>query len=463
MYNLYAATNDIRSRILGLDVLVKLKSGREVPAINLDNAATTPAFKEAADSVREKLMYYGSIGRGKGQKSEISSQIYEDGRDVIKNFVGANSDKYEVFYVNCTTDGMNKLASALITSHRDIVLTTRMEHHANDLPWRERCRTVYAEVDSFGRLCTDDFAKLLEEYGGRIKYVCVSAASNVTGYVNDVHKIAKTAHLFGAKIVVDGAQIVAHREFSMLGTQGENDDIDYFVFSAHKMYSPFGGGAVVGLKEELNSKLPVFYGGGMVDKVTDNDVIYSEVPDRYEAGSPNYPGVVGMLKAIELLQKIGFDFIREHEQILLRRAIDKLRYEIPSVILYGDCENIADRVGILPFNLKLLENDEVADKLAENAAIAVRHAKFCSHTYVDRLLGLSPNPEERIANKTGCVHEGMVRVSFGIYNTEKDVDALVAALTEMLRGDYVTAFAEGRVKALSDTVKAGRRMPNDRG
>lgn len=174
----------------------------------------------------------------------------------------------------------------------------------------------------------------------------------------------------------------------MLG-ENEDENIDFFVFSAHKMYSPFGGGAVVGLKKELNKHIPKFFGGGMVDAVNDDSVYYSWAPDRYEAGSPNYPGVVGMLRAIKILKdEIGFEYIEKHEQKLLGKAIADLK-KIPSVILYGDSEYIADKVGILVFNLKNIENGEVASYLAGQAAIAVRHAKFCAHTYINRLLGLN--------------------------------------------------------------------------
>ncbi len=440
--------NKIRNMILGLDVPVQLDNGRLVPAINLDNAATTPPFKLVANEIQKQLMYYGSIGRGKGQKSEHSSHVYTNGRDIIKNFVGANSPIFTVVYTGCTTDGMNKLASALIKSPEDIVLTTRMEHHANDLPWRERATTVYAEVDKKGRLMTEDIERILREYNGGIKYVSVTAASNVTGYVNDVHAIARIAHHYGAQIIVDGAQIVAHRRFSMLGQTAE-ENIDFFVFSAHKMYSPYGGGAVVGLTEVLNKHLPKFYGGGMVDAVYDDSVCYSLAPDRYEAGSPNYPGVVGMVKAMEILKNIGFDYIQRHEQRLLRKTLDGLRC-ISGVILYGDSENIVDLVGIVVFNLYGIPSDVVANLLAGHSAIAVRHAAFCAHTYVRRL-----TQEAEI--QPCSPPKGMVRVSFGIYNTEADVDCFLATIRELLCYRYLTA--------VSDTDSSAPRvnMPNDRG
>lgn len=430
----------IRDMIFGLDALVELDNKRMVPAINLDNAATTPPFKEVVIEIKRQLMYYGSIGRGKGQKSEHSTEVYENGRNDVKRFLGANSDIYTVFYVNNTTDGMNKLASALIESPDDIILTTRMEHHANDLPWRERAKTVYVEVDKKGRLILDDFERILSEHNGRIKYVTVTAASNVTGYVNDVHYIAKITHRYGARIIVDGAQIVSHRAFSMLG-QTPKENIDFFVFSAHKMYSPFGGGAVVGLAEVLNKHIPDFYGGGMVEAVCDYHVRYALAPGRYEAGSPNYPGLVGMLKAMEILNCIGFAYIKKHEQYLLRKTLDGLK-NIPGVILYGDNENIADRVGIVIFNLKGIKPEEVANMLAGYRAIAVRHAAFCAHPYVRRLTQVQ---EAQNDPDVFChAPEGMVRVSFGIYNNEQDVDCFLAAVKELMRHEHLRDFARNR-------------------
>ncbi|HCL01991.1 MAG TPA: aminotransferase [Lachnoclostridium phytofermentans] len=447
----------IRNMMFGLDALVELDNKKMVPAINLDNAATTPPFKEVVREIERQLMYYGSIGRGKGQKSEHSTEVYTNGREIVKDFVGANSDIYTAFYINNTTDGINKLASALIESPKDIVLSTRMEHHANDLPWRERTKTVYAKVDKNGRLIIDDVKRLLQMYNGRIKYVTVTAASNVTGYVNDVHYIARLAHQYGAKIIVDGAQIVAHRAFSMLGETPE-ENIDFFVFSAHKMYSPFGGGAVVGLTDVLNKHISHFYGGGMVESVCDYSVLFLPAPDRYEAGSPNYPGVVGMLKSMEILKHMGFDYIRKHEQVLLRRALDGLM-KIPGVILYGDSINIDDRVGIAVFNIRDVKNEEVANFLAGYRAIAVRHAAFCAHSYVRRLTGVS---EVQNHSKTLCYPpEGMVRISFGIYNNEADVDCFLAMINELLQHEHVRHFAKIRNESVQLTERSYK--PYDRG
>ena len=413
----------IRNMIYGLDTLVELDNKIKIPAVNLDNAATTPPFKKVMEEVQTQLLCYGSIGRGKGQKSEHSTAVYMQGREIIKNFLGAGRDDYTAVYIQNTTDGLNKLASALIESPDDLILSTRMEHHANDLPWRERARCLYAEVDSQGRLIIEEIEQLLTE--NKIKYVCVTAASNVTGYVNDIHRIAKLAHKHGAMIVVDGAQIVSHKDLNLLGDK-PGEEIDFFVFSAHKMYSPFGGGAIVGRKDVLDRHIPKFYGGGMVEAVYDEAVCYLPSPDSFEAGSPNFPGIAGMLKAIEILQSIGFGYIKRYEQYLLRYTLAELK-KLPGVILYGDCENAEDRVGVIPFNLKGIPPKTVAEYMAGNHAIAVRHAAFCAHPYVYRLTGESLH---------GCNSPvGMVRVSFGVYTNKKEVDDFLFAVDAMLSGD----------------------------
>lgn len=460
-------------RVVGLNEEVVEIDGKMVREINLDCAATTPAFVDVAEEIAEKLKTYGSIGRGKGTKATISSLFYEKARQVVKNFIGADRDKYEVIFINNTTDGINKLASALITDKNDIVITTRMEHHANLLPWRERCKVLYAELDNKGRLSIESIENLLKENEGKVKLVAVTAASNVTGYINDVHTIAGIAHKYGAKIVVDGAQIVAHRAFSMVAPspncpKEHSRDIDYFVFSAHKMYSPYGGGALVGLKEELNKHLPMFYGGGMVDSVTVDEVIWLNGEPRYEAGSPNFLGVVGMVKAIEILESVGFDKIVDHEQELLKKVIHEFN-EInknyphpfkpdPQIKMYGDVNDINDRVGILSFNaINYPGSDEqVALFLASNA-IAVRHAKFCAHIYVDDMLALLDD-EVTTPSPLNCPQGGMVRISFGIFTTQEDIMALVSVLKKFFDIDE-SKLANVN---LTDTIE-GILLPHDRG
>ncbi|MCL2075052.1 MAG: aminotransferase class V-fold PLP-dependent enzyme [Betaproteobacteria bacterium] len=423
-------STEIRNLVDGLDAPVTLRDGSMVPAVNFDNAATTPAFKAVLSEILEQSKYYASIGRGTGQKSKHTTELYEKYRGDVLAFFNANPDKYAVIYVANTTDGMNRLSMMLLEKPDDLVLTTRMEHHANDLPWRFRGKTIYADVDAMGRLNVEDLERLLIANRGKVKYVTVSAASNATGYINDVHRIAKIAHRHGAKIVVDGAQIASHRKFSITGAD-PSEDIDYFVFSAHKMYAPFGGGAIIGLKSEFDRIRPVVLGGGNVQVVSDATVAFdNEMPTRHDAGSPNYFGVIAMQKAMELLSRnIGFDYIEQHERILMRKGLDELK-GMDDIILYGDSEKIDDRVGILLFNIKGMEAAEVAEELAEMRGIAVRTGAFCSHPYAARLMGISD--KELSATGSGAVFPRMIRASFGVYNTEEELDILIATLKEII-------------------------------
>ena len=400
------------------------------PMINFDNAATTPALKAVRDAINEELEMYGSIGRGFSQKSNHSTDVYNSVRDKVLEFFTADPDLYTCFYVNSTTDGLNKLASALIESEDDLVLTTRIEHHANDLSWRERCKVIYAEVDEKGRVIYDDIERLLQE--NNVKIVSISAASNVTGYVNDVHRVAKMAHQYGAQIVVDGAQIVAHRKFEMMGDLDDpDDDIDFFAFSAHKMYSPYGGGAVVGLTNTLNEHMPEFYGGGTITVVGDYWQVYKSAPAAYEAGSPNYPGVVGLGKAIDVLSTVGMDKIEAHEKVLNRKLIDGLK-TLPNVIIYGDTEDISDKVGVVTFNFSDINTYLISQKLSELGGVATRRGAFCAHPYVWRLMGITDEIARTFANCTDANTAGMVRVSFGIYNNEEEVDRFLELMPSVM-------------------------------
>ena len=421
--------DNIRDYVVGINEEMELENGTRKAVIDFDNAATTPALQPVADEVDEQLEKYGSIGRGFSPKSDYSTDLYNSTRDKVLGFVGADPDKYTVFYVSNTTDGLNKLASALIEDESDIILTTRIEHHSNDLPWRESGTVIYAEVDDQGRVMYDDIERQLQN--NKVKYVSVTAASNVTGYVTDVHRVAKLAHKYGAKIIVDGAQIVAHRKFSMMGdTPDEN--IDFFVFSAHKMYAPYGGGAVIGLTEELQSHMPKFYGGGTIHIVGDEWVEYAEAPKSYEAGSPNYPGVVAMGKAIDVLEEIGFDNIEAHEKELNQRLVDGL-LKMDNIIIYGDYEDLSDRVGVITFNFSDANSQLVAEELSHSYGIATRRGAFCANPYVWRLYGLTDEQVHNFAECSDVNTPGMIRVSFGIYNTEDEVDYLLKVLPKAVK------------------------------
>jgi selenocysteine lyase/cysteine desulfurase len=241
------------------------------------------------------------------------------------------------------------------------------------------------------------------------------------------------AHKYGAKVVVDGAQIVAHRKFSMMGDLDDpDDDIDFIAFSAHKMYSPYGGGAVVGLTEELNEHMPEFYGGGTITLVGDDWQLYKKAPAAYEAGSPNYPGVVGLGKAIDVLSTIGMDNIEAHEKVLNKKIIDGLK-KLDNIILYGDSENIDDRVGVISFNFSDINTYLLSESLSQLGGIATRRGAFCAHPYVWRLMKIDEETVKSFENCSDVNTAGMVRVSFGIYNNEADVDYFLDTMPKAMQ------------------------------
>lgn len=413
----------MRELFIGLDKSVPILGGNKVVPINFDNAATTPVFRSVLKKIVEYSEDYGSIGRGLGQKSEFSTKIYNDCRSFILDFFKAPSNKYTAIFVNNTTDGINKLSNILITSKDDVVITSRMEHHSNDLPWRGKCILDYIEVDNEGRLKLEELEEKLIKHKDNVKFVSLIAASNVTGYVNDLVKIAKIVHKYKAKLIVDGAQIVAHKRIYMT-SDVEDENIDFLVFSAHKMYAPFGSGAIVGLKSYFNNANPDIKGGGTVEAVLDYSEIWLNTPERNEAGSPNFFGAVALVEAIKELERIGYDNIEKNEKLLLAEILEGIK-KIPNVINYGDIEDYNDRLGIIVFNIEGMYDCEVAKKLAELKAIAVRQGAFCAHPYIKRLLNLSDEEATEYLRNSECRMPGMVRVSFGIYNTIEEINVFL--------------------------------------
>ena len=419
----------IRGLFVGLDKKVQIDGHGKVIPINFDNAATTPAFKRVLKRVLECNEMYGSIARGDGQKSQFCSDVYDECRRYIMNYFNAPEELYTAIFTDNTTLGINRLSNILIRDSNDIVITTRMEHHSNDLPWRGKCDLKYLEVDEDGRVKIDELEDLLIKYSGKVKYVTITGASNVTGYINDIRKVAKLAHKYGARIIVDGAQLVPHKKVSMLGIKND-ENIDYLVFSAHKMYAPFGSGVIIGLRESFNSCTPDIVGGGVVYMVRDYGQVYLDTPEKNEPGTPNFFGVIAMAQAIKDIEKIGFKTIEDNEKNLLSRLICGME-TINNIQLYGDCKNIDDRLGIVVFNIEGMNYEEVGEKLANIRGIAVRQGGFCAHPYTRRLLGIDDKYLDEYISKNGI--PGMVRASLGIYNTEKEVDIFLETIEYMCR------------------------------
>ncbi len=416
-----------RSLVTGNDTMVPLRNGQHVKAINFDNAATTPPFHGVLQEIINLVPWYASVHRGSGYKSQLVSQYYESVREVVAHFVKANLKEDTVLFVKNTTEAINKAAYLLASdSEKNVILTTSMEHHSNDLPWRRYFQVDYVATDSKGKLSMDDLETKLKKYGGRLRLVAVTGASNVTGYKNPIHKIAALAHEHGAEILVDGAQLVPHSPVDMK-PHSSPEHIDYLAFSSHKMYAPFGTGVLVGPKISLSLKPPHMPGGGTVSLVTPRDVYWNELPQREEAGTPNLIGVAALKASITCLREMGLENIEAYEQQLMAHALDGLQ-RIPGLRLYGDFQDLSNRVSIIPFNLEGFPHQLLAKILSMEGGISLRNGCFCAQPYIQGLMGITQEEiDMRIADPS-LFHPGMVRVSFGCYNTYQEVDRLIHLL-----------------------------------
>ncbi|MDE3057460.1 MAG: aminotransferase class V-fold PLP-dependent enzyme [Bacteroidota bacterium] len=432
--------HNIRHYVVGIDELVPLLDGSRRPYINFDNAASTPTISLITEKVNDFLKWYSNVHRGTGFKSKLSSWVFEEARDIVADFVRADLSDSVVLFCKNTTEAINKLARRFPFKRGDVVLTSLMEHHSNELPWRKVAHVVHIDVDSDGRIDEDDFQKKLKRHDSKVKLVAVSGASNVTGFINPVHTYARWAHNAGAQILVDAAQLAPHRPIDMK-PKDSTEHLDYLAFSAHKMYAPFGVGVLVGRRRTFEQGDPEYVGGGTVDIVNLEDAYWTDLPDKEEAGTPDIVGAVALAEAIHIVQRIGWDALIEHEAKLTKYALEKLE-KIPGVILYGDKDPLTanQRLGVLTFNVNDLPHSLVASILSYERGIGTRNGCFCAHPYVKCLLHVDKKEakqmEKQILHRDRSTLPGFIRASFGMYNTVEEVDVLVEALAAIAQGKF---------------------------
>lgn len=442
--------------LAGRDLQVPLAAGGTRRYVNLDLAASAPAMEAVVDAVNQALPWYSSVHRGAGFASQTSTRLYEAARAAVHRFVNARDDDVVIFVRN-TTDALNTLAHAIAPRDGAAVLTTAVEHHANLLPWRRVAPVVHVAPPPTPQQLLDDTARALRD--NRVAVVAMTGASNVTGEVFPVADVARLAHDAGALFAVDAAQLAPHRTVDM-----QRDGIDCVALSGHKMYAPFGAGALVAPRALLENAEPLLAGGGAVDFVTLGDVLWTHLPDRHEAGSPNVLGAVAMGAACTELQRCGMDAVAQHEREL-NEHLDARLAAIPQVTVHrlwhGDD---ADRLGVCTFTVAGMHHALVAAALSAEHAIGVRHGCFCAHPYITHLLGLTPKQAEDVRNELRRGEHahvpGAVRASFGIGTSRDDVDALCDALTELTTGgprlDYAQDHATGDFLPTTDA----RRFPS---
>lgn len=442
---------------VGLNVKYTLADGRKTKRIYLDNAASTLQLGVVKKALEMYQPYYSNTHTTAHFGAKLSNGVYQWAHDEVLRFVNADPDNYTAFFLGSgATAGLNRVAKTLQETRpdRNVVITSIMEHHSNDLPHRRHFEeVVHIPVVSLnnklGCIDLDRMEQELKRYGQKVNYIAVTAVSNVTGIINPIHDIARLAHRYDTLLVVDAAHMGAHVPIQVSGHSNPNSDIDVLVLSGHKIYAPGSPGVVVTRKELFLKGEPVEVGGGMVEDVYINRYLpVTELPDREEAGTPNIVGAVGLATALYALRKIGMQQIEARDYQRVCYALETLK-NVDRLILYGETDqSICKRAGAVSFNIEEMDHGLVAAVLNDYFNISVRNACFCAHPYVREMItdnlseiagGLSDAELEALTE----MHRGMVRASVAIYNTDKDIDALAAALNKISkkRGFYEKQYS----------------------
>ncbi|MEX0910726.1 MAG: cysteine desulfurase [Nitrosopumilaceae archaeon] len=379
------------------------------PLVYFDNAATSQKPIQVIDAIRNYYLNYNSnIHRAVHQLAEESTAAFELTRDKVAKFINAKN-REEIVFVRGTTEAINLIAYSWgrqNVQQDDIVVTTEYEHHSNIVPWQlltkeKEAKLRYIGVDDNGELILDQLDEYLDT--GRVKLVTVSHMSNVLGTISPVEDIIRKCHKKGVKVLLDAAQSVPHMKADV-----QKLDCDFFVFSAHKMLGPTGVGVLWARKEILDS-MPPFHGGGdMIREVHKYETTWNDLPFKFEAGTPNIADVIGFSAAIDYLDVIGMDKVREHEIELTKYALDKIS-AVKGIILYGT-PDMSKRGGVISFNLGDIHPHDLATIIDEDG-VAIRSGHHCAQVLMERL---------EVAATS--------RASFYIYNTKEEVDVFIRSL-----------------------------------
>jgi selenocysteine lyase/cysteine desulfurase len=413
--------------LVGDGTLVPCIDGVERRYAGLDAAASTGTLPSVMTRVQEFLPLYSSVHRGAGYKSQVATTEYENAREAVLRFAGREGRDDVAIICRNTTEAINHLVYRLRLNADDVVVTTVVEHHANLLPWSRVATCRYVECGVDGTFTLHDVEVALDA-SPTPRLISITGASNITGWMPPIGEIIAAAHSRGIQVVVDGAQLAPHRPLPSTA--------DFVAWSGHKMYAPFGAGVLVGPRSAFVEGDPYLVGGGAVDLVDLDEVVWTDPPEREEAGSPNVVGAVALHAAIDALAEVGWPAIIEHDRNLARALRSGLT-AIAGVRLLGpDLET--DTLPVATFTVAGVPFGLVAARLSAEFGIGVRHGCFCAHPYLMRLLGLSEDEVARFrANvRRGDRHHapGAVRASCGINTTGEDVQRLLVAVAEIAAG-----------------------------
>jgi selenocysteine lyase/cysteine desulfurase len=419
--------------LVGSGALVPCLDGVDRMAVELDQAASTQAHPLVAERVTEFLPWYSSVHRGAGFRSRRATHAYEEARRAVLTFAGRAPDGPDVAILcRNTTEAINQLAYRLRLDPTDVVVTTVVEHHANLLPWGRVAQRRYVECGPEGTFTTDDVVGALEAAERPPALLAITGASNVTGWLPPIDAIIEVAHARGVQVLVDAAQLAPHRPLPAAA--------DFLALSGHKLYAPFGTGALIGPRALFETGDPFLAGGGAVDLVGLDEVIWTAPPDREEAGSPNVVGAIALHGSIDALTAIGWDAIVAHERFLAAQLHRGLQ-AIDGITLLGPMgSGVADAetLPVAAFTVEGMHHALVAARLSAEYGIAVRHGCFCAHPYVVRLLGMGEAEVDAYRREVlgGDLRgiPGAVRASAGLGTSGDDIEALLAALSDLAGG-----------------------------
>jgi cysteine desulfurase / selenocysteine lyase len=520
------------NRLFKSKVKTPTTSGYELDYINFDNAASTCPFQSVCNHTDEFLRYYSNTHRSSGFASKLSSFAFDKTRERILDFVGAgtnnesksdyssynndderntnnmrNNIQYVCIFGKNTSECFNKLSHSFLDCpekrRTSLIITTKMEHHSNMLPWR-RGNVAYIDTYPDGSLkINEDDTSNMDKYNSKSKMnegslislikrfrgkyniplITISGASNVTGIVNDIKTISDIAHSIGAFLCVDGAQLVPHKKVNM-----REMGIDFMCFSAHKMYAPFGVGVLIGREDYFKSKIgaPCMQGGGEVKLVTMDNVIWKESPEKDEEGTQNIPGVIALGEAIKELEKIGMENVEKHEKELYSKAykcMNKINRELkchdinvisPEPSQYNNQDNEItsnssnpdnNSVNILSFYVIGLHPNLVSAILGDEFGIGSRSGCFCAHPYVTKLLGVDDEyikgVENDILNDDYRSMTGFVRISFSLQNTLDEIDRLYDAMKTIVKNKEYYRQIYTQKKSGEFIRKDGKRIDTE--
>jgi len=384
---------------------------KDKPLVYLDNAATSQKPQVVIDALASYYAgYNANIHRGIHTLAEEATAAFEATRDTVRQFINALA-REEIIFTRGTTESINLVSNTWgrqnIKAGDEIIIST-MEHHSNIVPWQILCEEKGATlkvipINDNGELLMDEYKKLL---GPKVKLVSVMHVSNAMGTVNPVEEIISAAHQVGAVVFIDGAQSTVHLDIDV-----QKMDADFFAFSAHKLYGPTGAGVLYG-KRKLLESMPPFQGGGeMIKEVSFEKTTYADLPYKFEAGTPNIADTIVLKTAIDFVNKIGKQKIRDHENALLHYATAQLE-EIPGLRIIGKAK---EKVSVISFVIDKIHSQDIGI-LLDNRGIAVRTGHHCAQPLMQRF-GIS----------------GTTRASFAVYNTMEEVDALVTGLHKVIK------------------------------